>query len=325
VARANRKLKEWWVQDHRRYWQIAGITIQVESDLPFTADTFDVKFESFRADGPGSDTVFIHHHFSLPERDDSEDAEEVYRKPPWAIYRKGDGGSWVYQGISPQVDDLSLHRVAVFDADHTRGELYNDAVREQSWRDGGLHSLTMFPSDQILLARLLADRRACYLHSGGLTIDGQGFAFVGHSDAGKSTTMLLVREALGERAEILCDDRNIVRYWPRGYAGGPRGFYVHGTWSHGDVPEVSSAAAPLRAILFLEQSRSNEIVPLADRKQIWRRLLATLIRPLVTADWWHKEMDVLAQIVDDVPCCTMRFDKSGAIVPLIADLARNSP
>ncbi len=244
--------------------------------------------------------------------DGAERGEEVYRHPPWAISRRG--GSWIYEGISPDADDPTLHRVAVFNADHTRGELYNVEDSERIWRDGGLGSLTMFPSDQILLARLLADRNGCFLHSGGLLIDGQGFLFVGHSDAGKSTTMELVRGALGERAEILCDDRNIVRRWPEG-------FRVHGTWSHGDVPDVSSASAPLRAILFLEQSADNEIVPLADRKLIWQRLLATLIRPLVTADWWHKEMDVLEQIVDEVPCFTMRFDRSGAIVPELEKLA----
>jgi hypothetical protein len=106
-----------------------------------------------------------------------------------------------------------------------------------------------------------------------------------------------------------------VRRWPEG-------FRVHGTWSHGDVPDVSSAAAPLRAILFLEQSTENEIVRLDDRKLIWQRLLATLIRSLVTADWWQKEMDVLESIVDDVPCYTMRFDKSGAIVSELEGLTR---
>ena len=302
----------------RRYFEIAGITVQVESDLPFTDTTFDEKFASFRVDGPGADTVVIRHHFELPDADLKAGGEEVYRKPPWAIYRTADG--WVYEGIAPEPDDPALHRVAVFDADHTRGELYNPAQSAQWWCDGGLGSLTMFPSDQIWLARLLADRDACYLHSGGMIIDGpsgaggvdaadrHGFLFVGHSDAGKSTTMQLVKRELGDRAEILCDDRNIVRRWPEG-------FRVHGTWSHGDVPDVSSAAAPLRAILFLEQSPENQIVPLTDRRLVWQRLLATLIRPMVTADWWHKEMDVLEQIVAEVPCFTMRFDRSGAIVP----------
>ena len=313
VAQETRTFKETWARDHRRYVEIAGITVQVESDLPFTEETLDKKFAGFLAADRGPDTVVIRHHFGLPDWDYAQGGEEVYRKSPWAIYRKGP--SWIYEGIAPAADDPTLHRVAVFNADHSRGELFNDGVREESWRKGGLGSLTMFPSDQVWLARLLADRQGCFLHSGGLLIDGLGFLFVGHSDAGKSTTMQLVKRELGARAEILCDDRNIVRRWPDG-------FRVHGTWSHGDVPDVSSASAPLRAILFLEQSPQNEIVPLTDRKLVWQRLLATLIRPMVTADWWHKEMDVLERIVDEVPCFTMRFDRSGAIVPELERLTR---
>ena len=326
VAREARAYKGTWAAAHRRYYDIAGVTVQVESDLPISDDTFDARFSSFRVDGPGADTVRVRHHFGLPAHDGSEGAEEVYRRPPWAIYRRADGAgetrAWVYHGISPIVDDPTLHRIAVFNADHTHGEVYSPSAGEEAWRKGGLGALTMFSSDQILLARLLADRDGCLLHSGGLAVDGRGLVFAGHSEAGKSTTLLLVREALGERAQVLCDDRTIVRHWPRGFAGGRPGFYVHGTWSHGDVPDVSSAGVPLRAILFLEQSRGNELVAITDRKEAWPRLLATLIRPFVTAEWWHRELDVLERIADEVPCYAMRFDRSGAVVPLLEELVR---
>lgn len=320
----------------RRYYEIAGITVQVESDLPFADDTFDVKFDSFRREGPGPDTVTIRHHFELPTEDLKAGGEEIYRRPPWAIYRMPDG-SWVYEGIAPDADDPTLHRVAVFNADQSRGEVYDPDFAAQWWRDGNLGSLTMFPSDQIWLGRLLPDRDACYLHSGAVILhpaaggEGAGLLFVGHSDAGKSTTMGLLKDALGDRAEILCDDRNIVRRWDatderRAERGGGltarEGFWVHGTWSHGDVAEVSASGAPLRAILFLEQSPENQLVPLTDRKQVWQRLLATLIRPVVTGAWWQKSMDVLEGIVDEVPCYRMRFDRSGAIVPRLEELAR---
>jgi hypothetical protein len=321
VAREAREYKERWVRQNRRYFEIAGVTVQLDSDLPFAEGTLDVKFDGFRADGPGDDVVVLRQHFELPGDDGSSGAELVHRNPPWAIYRMP-GGSWLYHGISPRAEDRSLHRVAVFNADHTSAEIYNDDVRERGWLEGALGSLSMFPSDQIVLARLMADRQACFLHSGAVALDGQGLVFVGHSEAGKSTTMLLLKEALGERVSILCDDRNIVREWPGGYAGGPPGFYVHGTWSHGDVPECSGLGVPLRAILFLEQSPENALVPLEDRRLVWRRLLATLIKPLVTAEWYEKELDVLERIVAEVPCFTMRFDKSGAIVPQIEALAR---
>jgi MoaA/NifB/PqqE/SkfB family radical SAM enzyme len=210
VARENKRFKEEWQANHRRYFRIAGITIQVDSDLPIDDQTFHPKFAAFRADGPGADTVTIRHHFTLPDLKGKDLGRELYRKPPWAIFQQN--GSYIYLGISPQADDPSLHRVATFNADHTRARIYND--REDFWRKGDLHSLTMFPSDQILIARLLADRRGCYLHSAGAIINGAGMLFVGHSDAGKSTITRLLMDAGGAgdmQVEILCDDRNIVR------------------------------------------------------------------------------------------------------------------
>ena len=165
VAGANKRFKEEWQAHHRRYFRIAGITIQVDSDLPIDDQTFHPKFAAFRADGPGPDTVTIRHHFTLPDFTGKDLGRELYRKPPWAIYQQN--GSYIYLGISPQADDPSLHCAATFNADHTRARIYHDDVREGFWRKGDLHSLTMFPSDQILIARLLADRNGCYLHSAG--------------------------------------------------------------------------------------------------------------------------------------------------------------
>jgi hypothetical protein len=165
-----------------------------------------------------------------------------------------------------------LHRVATFNADHTRARIYNDDVRGDSWRKGDLHSLTMFPSDQILIARLLADRRGCYLHS---AAEGQSL--------------------------------------PRARYGGGGEWRVYGTWSHSDVQLVSANDAPLRAICFIEQANENTITPLTDRKEITRRLLACVIKPFVTADWWEKTLDLIGEIGNEAPCYVMRFDQSGEI------------
>ncbi|MDO8738185.1 hypothetical protein [Candidatus Deferrimicrobium sp.] len=309
VARENKRFKEDWQVNHRRFFRIAGITLQVDSDLSIDDRTFHPKFEAFHTDGPGADTVTVRHHFTLPDLKGKDLGRELYRKPPWAIYRQN--GSYIYLGISPQADDLSLHRVATFNADHTRARIYND--REDTWRKGDLHSLTMFPSDQILIARLLADRQGCYLHSAGAIINGAGMLFVGHSDAGKSTITKLLMDASAEangrsplQVEILCDDRNIVRRVDDGWQ-------VYGTWSHGDVPVVSANDAPLRAICFIEKANENILMPLTDRKEVTRRLLACVIKPFVTADWWDKTLDLIEKLANEAPCYVMRFDKSGEI------------
>ncbi|MBC8446555.1 MAG: hypothetical protein H8D78_02285 [Chloroflexi bacterium] len=222
VAEEKRRFKEEWQANHRRTYQVGGITVQVEADLPITDATFHPKFELFRADGPGEDTVSIRHHFALPDLKGQDLGEEVYRKVPWAIYRKGN--SWIYVGISSNGRDDPLHRMAVFNGDHTRGRIYHPD--EETFRKGNLHSLTLPPTDQILLARVLADRQGCYLHSSVAILDGQGLLFVGHSEAGKSTISKMLQayslesdfRSLGDfgslDVEVLCDDRNIVRKHP---------------------------------------------------------------------------------------------------------------
>jgi hypothetical protein len=113
--------------------------------------------------------------------------------------------------------------------------------------------------------------------------------------------------------EVLCDDRVILRRWPEG-------FKVHGSWSHGEIPIVSNASAPLRAILLLEQAPHNRLIPIQARGEIVRRLPFFIIKPLVTADWWEKTLDLVGQIAREVPVYRMQFDKSGGVKDLIQDL-----
>ncbi|PKO20245.1 MAG: hypothetical protein CVU38_21170 [Chloroflexi bacterium HGW-Chloroflexi-1] len=96
---------------------------------------------------------------------------------------------------------------------------------------------------------------------------------------------------------------------------------MHGTWSHGTTADVSPASAPLAAILFLQKMEENAIISIDDRRDIRRRLLACVVRPMVTADWWHKTLDLIEQMARQVPCYVMRFDQSGAIVAGLVGLA----
>jgi MoaA/NifB/PqqE/SkfB family radical SAM enzyme len=299
VAHETRVFKENWQRHHRRYYEIAGVTVQVEADLPITDHTFADKFKQFEVKGPGPDTVRICHHFSLPEIRPQDLGEEVYRRQPWNIFRKDH--SWIYLTPLPHMSDLYPHKIAVFNQEHTRGRIYHDG--ESLFLKGKHESLTLFPTDQILLARVLADREACYLHSSGVILNGYGLIFVGHSGEGKST----ITKLLEGKAAILCDDRNIIRRWPDG-------FKVHGTWSHGEIPLVSPDSAPLAAILFPDKSDKNRLTLLKSPREITGRLLACLIKPLTTVDWWEKTMTLVEAMVREIPCYLMEFDLSGRIV-----------
>ncbi len=290
---------------HPRLFQIGGMTIQVQSDLTFNRDTFAPKFKLFEVASPGDDLLSLHQHFYIPELKTERLGQKMYRKPPWAIYR--DEEYWTYLGIGSNKDDLNPNQMAVFNYDYTRAEIFNRS--DAAFRQGNLHSLSLFPTDQIWLARLLADRQGCYIHSAGMIIDGEGLLFVGHSEAGKSTIVTQLRE----HGEILCDDRMIVRRWPDGWR-------IHGTWSHGDVPAVSPASARLRAILFLEQATHNRLIPIEDRWEIIRRLPFFIVRPLITAEWWEKTLDLVGMIAREVQICRLQFDKSGEVINVLRKL-----
>jgi MoaA/NifB/PqqE/SkfB family radical SAM enzyme len=302
------KFKQDWLRQHRRYFRVGGIPVQLESDLPFTETTFHPKFRLFAADESGEDAVTFRYHFELPRWNTRDLGQEICRFRCWVISRKGD--TWVYRLylVPPEEGDARVRMVGVFNRDHTRGEIY--CLDDRAYSKGNQESITLFPSDQLILAPLLADRSGFFLHSAGIDLNGQGLLFVGHSEAGKSTTVTMLQG----RAEILCDDRVIVRRWPDGIR-------IHGSWCHGDVPDVSAASAPLRAILFLKKSSRNRITGMEDRRAILGGLLACVVRPVITAEWWEKTLDTVASVSRETPCYELEFDKSGAIVDMLADLA----
>ena len=288
-----------------RYYRIAGITVQLDSDLPIAKNTFQPKFKDFEAKGPGKDTVIIRHHFFLPEFDISQLGEEVYRNFPWAIYRKG--RFWVYLGISRSKNNKKIFRMGVFNNKYTRGIIYNSS--EDCFRKGNAHSLILFHTDQIFLCHLLVDRQGCFMHSCGISYKKKGLLFLGNSRAGKSTTARLFKG----KAKILCDDRMIIRQ----HKGN---FKIYGTWLRGEVLDPSGDSAPLKAIFFLKKSKNNMLVRIEDKKEIMKRLLACLVKPLTNVSWWEKTLILLEEVVNKVPCYEMHFDKSGDIVKKIDQL-----
>ncbi|HVP90885.1 MAG TPA: radical SAM protein [Terriglobales bacterium] len=309
LAGAEKEAKEAWTASHCRDYRIAGLEVRVEADLPITETTFGPKFEPFRVrDGRGGgDGLSIRHHFALPRLEDADLGREVYRRPPWAVYRRDD--AWVYVGIYPDAADARVHRVIVFSDDHTRARVFNPSP--DLFLAGGLDSLMLLPSDQIALARLLPFRDGAFVHAAGVEMNGRGLLFAGPSEAGKSTVVKMLRG----KAKVLCDDRMIIRR-------DETGFRIHGTWSHGEIAEVSPGPAPAAAVLFLRQARENRLERMTDPRAALRALLPRLVRPLVTSEWWERVLALAGEIVDEVPCYEMLFDKSGRIVDALEELTR---
>jgi hypothetical protein len=290
---------------HKKYYDVAGISVEVISDLPFDDNTYASKFNCFEIPGPKPENIELQHHFDRKCcLGLDKDPEILYFRPPWVISRQDE--KWVYRWIKAEEPYENYYQTVVANREHTRLDIYNDKDMREKFLKGGLTSLTMFPTDQILTSRLLAYRNGCIIHSVGMIVDEKGYLFVGHSDAGKST----IAQLMMGRAEILCDDRNIIRKKDGKYI-------LCGTWSHGDVADVSSSKAPLAAIFFLKQAEEDSIQRLDDEIEIFESLLACLIRPLETRDWWEKSMSFLTQVSEEVVCCNLNFTKRGKVVDVI--------
>jgi MoaA/NifB/PqqE/SkfB family radical SAM enzyme len=305
VARETRRARDEWRREHRRRFRVAGLAVDVEADLPIDDATFAPKFKAFRTADDGPADIVLRHHFSLPELAGADLGREVHRHAPWAVYRKG--SSWIYLMISPDPADPTVHRVMVFDDKHTRGRIYSPS--DGLFRRGGHDSLALLPSDQIVLAQTLPAFGGVYVHAAAVDMDGRGLLFAGPSEAGKSTIVKLI----GERAKVLCDDRVVVR-------GSSEGFRVHGTWNHGEIDRVSPGSAPLSGVFFLRQAAANRVDRIGDPKAVLKDFLPRLVRPLVSADWWERALTVAEAVVREVPFYDLRFDKSGAVVDILAGL-----
>lgn len=295
MAKERLRYKETWRKNNYQVYELAGMTLHVDSDIPLNNDTFGKRFNTFRKHTSlGDDHLYISHHFSLPNLKILKDAQLVYDKLPWAIYRYG--SSWIYLGLGPNKNHYKTNSVAVFNQNHNRVRIFHKD--DSLIRKGNLGALTAFPTDQIMMARVLADREGCYLHSSGMILNDQGILFIGRSGAGKSTIVKMLKDY----GTVLSDDRNIVRHWQDGH-------YLHGTWSHGEVPLVSNSKASLKAILFIEKARKNQIIPITDKNYIMHQLLNRVIKPFCTLEWWDKIIQILSDISEEIPSYRLRFTK----------------
>ena len=164
----------------------------------------------------------------------------------------------------------------------------------------------------VLLALLL--RGGLLVHAAGAVLNGRGLIFPALSGTGKSTLSgLLETDYPGS---VVCDERIAVRPDAESDAAAPR-------WTLAGTPWSSSAgiarktAAPLAALVFLEQAPACAIEPIPASDAV-RRML-----PQISVDWKNTELAdrgvaALDALLAAVPAYVFRFPKSPAAARFIA-------
>lgn len=121
--------------------------------------------------------------------------------------------------------------------------------------------------ETIAVARKFCIKAAEYgvilFHCSAIAVDGQAYLFAAPSGTGKSTHARLWREMLGDRTEMVNDDKPFVRFKD----GVP---YVYGSPWNGKHRLSSNISRPIKGICFLEQGAENHIKRIAPREALPR-------------------------------------------------------
>ena len=156
VAEETRRHKQEWPSRHRRYFEIAGITIRLESDLPMDQLRFAEALQPFEVQGPGNDMVTLRHVFELPDLQGKILACRftARRRGPSTV-KVTASFTWEFLRIRSLLNRIVwpylIQTLLMGLSTALPGKKPGFAVE-------GFPSLTLFPTDQILVAQLLAQR-----------------------------------------------------------------------------------------------------------------------------------------------------------------------
>lgn len=108
---------------------------------------------------------------------------------------------------------------------------------------------------QRAFAEYLFDRDVLLVHGSTIAVDGRAYLFAARSGTGKSTHTRLWRQAFGERAVMINDDKPFLQITEHGVV-------AHGSPWSGKHGLDASISAPLQGICILERGQENVIVPM---------------------------------------------------------------
>jgi hypothetical protein len=173
-------------------------------------------------------------------------------------------------------------------------------------------SLLYSGAGELILRTAILFTGGLVFHSSGLDDNGKGIVFIGHAGAGKSTQLGLWSQEPGVIA--MNDDRIAVQV----EAHGPM---AYGTPWGGTADIARNHAAPLVALIILEQAPENDIKPLAPASA------ASLLAARAFLPYWDQSLMLramanLSNLLGRVPVYRLRCRPEGVVIPLVRSALR---
>lgn len=224
----------------------------------------------------------------------------------WALHRLGQDYQFTF---TSDVYGGAPYKTMVLDETFTTGEiLVNQDYFGESVRIDPLQ----YPADELLWIHRLSRAGGVELHACGVVdTDGDGYLFIGHSGAGKSTIARLWESA---GATILSDDRTVVRRKNDQ-------FMIYGTPWHGEAQLAAAGEAPLRGVFFVEHGTRNDVVELSV-PDATAQFFARCFPVFHDAASIAAGLEFYEQLAEATPCLELRFVPDARVIDFVRAAGR---
>lgn len=132
-----------------------------------------------------------------------------------------------------------------------------EGLPKQDFSDAYLETLAVYRK----IADRMLKRDTLLFHGSAISVDGRAVLFTAKSGTGKSTHTRLWREAFGQRAVMVNDDKPLLQVLEDQVL-------VCGTPWDGKHRLSTNCVVPLEAICILERGEKNEITPISARQAL---------------------------------------------------------
>ena len=178
----------------------------------------------------------------------------------------------------------------------TQAEFDAEKVQSVGFSDGYIENICLYRSICLQLPRF----GRMLLHASVLQFDGDGYAFLGRSGAGKSTHTRLWMHHLKD-CHIVNGDKPILRETERG-------FVAYGTPWRGKECWGEKRTALLKGFCFIEQAKENAIRVLTS-SEVSLRLFQQVLMPTVAQDA-VLALDLIDSLIKKTPSYLLQCDIS---------------
>jgi hypothetical protein len=225
----------------------------------------------------------------------------------WKLY--DDPPRFLFDFSSPTLGTQPYKRLFI-DRDFRRGRIL---LNRSCFPDPAKCNPLEYPLDELVVMHRLGRERGVEVHAAGMQdAEGNGYLFLGHSGAGKSTTTRLWNQQ--HSMTVLSDDRIILRE-----TAGPRGqseVWMHGTPWHGEAAFAAPGKARIERLFILEHAPENRI-SLVTRGRAVAEIMARSFLPFYDAAALDNTMRFLEEIVAAIPCYRLEFCPDQAAVEVV--------